>query len=91
MEKYGFCEGIELIYESNYHFQTYPCTHCAEDFREDLKKNPPTLEDKDSLSKWMCEMHNRVNVKIGKEVFDCTKVRERWLDGWKDGSCDPRS
>ncbi|KAE9550607.1 hypothetical protein FO519_006178 [Halicephalobus sp. NKZ332] len=53
--------------------KTYPCVHCAEDFREDLKQHPPVLDNKDSLSKWMCEMHNRVNVKIGKEVFDCTK------------------
>ena len=33
-------------------------------------------------------MHNDVNRRIGKEEFDCSKVDERWLDGWKDGSCD---
>lgn len=68
-------------------FQTYPCPHCAEDFRKDLKQNPPKLENRETLSQWMCEMHNRVNVKLGKERFDCTKVFERWYDGWKDGSC----
>uniref|UniRef100_A0A7E4UU39 Sulfhydryl oxidase n=1 Tax=Panagrellus redivivus TaxID=6233 RepID=A0A7E4UU39_PANRE len=68
--------------------KTYPCTHCAEDFRKDLKTNPPAVSDRDALAKWMCELHNRVNVKIGKDVFDCGLVKERWLDGWKDGSCD---
>ena len=36
----------------------------------------------------MCEMHNRVNVKLGKPEFDCSKVFQRWRDGWEDGSCD---
>jgi FAD-linked sulfhydryl oxidase len=35
----------------------------------------------------MCEAHNRVNEKLGKEKFDCTKTFERWKDGWRDGSC----
>ncbi|KAI6204926.1 Sulfhydryl oxidase [Aphelenchoides besseyi] len=68
--------------------KTYPCPHCAEDFRKDLVENPIELKDRNVLSKWMCEMHNRVNVKLGKETFDCSKVMERWYDGWKDGSCD---
>ena len=33
-------------------------------------------------------MHNEVNRRIGKKEFDCSKVDERWRDGWKDGSCD---
>jgi FAD-linked sulfhydryl oxidase len=33
-------------------------------------------------------MHNEVSRKIGKAEFDCSKVDERWKDGWKDGSCD---
>ena len=37
----------------------------------------------------MCEAHNRVNLKLGKKLFDCNKVMERWYDGWSDGSCDP--
>jgi mitochondrial FAD-linked sulfhydryl oxidase len=36
----------------------------------------------------MCDMHNRVNTKLGKQLFDCDRVMERWYDGWKDGSCD---
>uniref|UniRef100_A0A914L6J4 Sulfhydryl oxidase n=2 Tax=Meloidogyne incognita TaxID=6306 RepID=A0A914L6J4_MELIC len=69
--------------------RTYPCEHCAADFREDLKRNPPILTNKKLFSQWMCEAHNRVNLKLGKNLFDCNKIMERWLDGWKDGSCDP--
>ena len=66
----------------------YPCDHCAEDFRESIKKNEPETKSQFTLSKWMCERHNEVNRKLGKPEFDCSKVTERWRDGWKDGSCD---
>jgi len=66
----------------------YPCQECAEDLRSDLKQFPPKVESAQEFSQWMCDMHNRVNVKLGKPVFDCTKVFERWKDGWADGSCD---
>ncbi|XP_060534822.1 FAD-linked sulfhydryl oxidase ALR [Cylas formicarius] len=66
----------------------YPCNDCAKEFREELKVEPPRVESQEALSQWLCRIHNNVNVKIGKDVFDCTKVNERWRDGWLDGSCD---
>jgi len=36
----------------------------------------------------MCEAHNMVNRKLEKPLFDCSKVNERWRDGWADGHCD---
>ena len=66
----------------------YPCQDCAEDLRADLVIHPPKVDSAKQFSQWMCEMHNRVNSKLGKPVFDCSKVFERWRDGWADGSCD---
>ncbi|KAI0234950.1 FAD-linked sulfhydryl oxidase ALR [Lamellibrachia satsuma] len=66
----------------------YPCDTCAEDFRKQLKKSVPDVQSGHSFSQWLCRMHNQVNVKLGKPTFDCSKVDERWKDGWKDGSCD---
>jgi len=66
----------------------YPCQDCAEDLRQDLITHPPRVTSSEEFSTWMCEMHNRVNVKLGKPEFDCTKVFMRWKDGWDDGSCD---
>ncbi|XP_045450682.1 FAD-linked sulfhydryl oxidase ALR [Melitaea cinxia] len=68
--------------------QFYPCEPCALDFKEDIKKHPPKTKSRDELAKWLCERHNVVNVKLGKPEFDCSKVHERWKDGWLDGSCD---
>lgn len=66
----------------------YPCDDCAEHLREDLKTNQPDTTSRHNLSQWMCRAHNRVNIMLGKSEFDCSKVDERWRDGWKDGSCD---
>ncbi|KAJ3904167.1 ERV/ALR sulfhydryl oxidase domain-containing protein [Lentinula edodes] len=66
----------------------YPCTHCADDFGEDIKLNAPDVSGRAGLSRWLCERHNQVNRKLGKETFDCAKTDERWKDGPADGNCD---
>jgi FAD-linked sulfhydryl oxidase len=66
----------------------YPCHECAEDLRADLVEAPPRVSSSKEFSEWMCQLHNKVNVKLGKPTFDCSKVFERWRDGWSDGSCD---
>ena len=66
----------------------YPCTWCAIDFGEDIKEHPPDVSSRAALSHWLCERHNAVNEKLGKEKFDCSKTDERWKDGPSDGRCD---
>ncbi|KAM4698352.1 FAD-linked sulfhydryl oxidase ALR [Rhinophrynus dorsalis] len=66
----------------------YPCDVCAEDLRERLASHQPDTSSRYNLSQWFCGLHNDVNRKLGKTEFDCSKVDERWRDGWKDGSCD---
>ncbi|XP_054247208.1 FAD-linked sulfhydryl oxidase ALR [Indicator indicator] len=65
----------------------YPCEHCAEDLRERLHTNQPDTSSRSNFSQWLCVLHNEVNRKLGKSEFDCSRVDERWRDGWKDGSC----
>uniref|UniRef100_A0A8C6T9U6 Sulfhydryl oxidase n=1 Tax=Neogobius melanostomus TaxID=47308 RepID=A0A8C6T9U6_9GOBI len=66
----------------------FPCEECAEDLRERLKTNQPDTRTRHNLSQWFCRLHNDVNIRLGKPEFDCSRVDERWRDGWKDGSCD---
>lgn len=68
----------------------YPCVPCANDFQEDMRANPPDLSGRAGLSRWLCERHNEVNDKLGKERFDCSwdSLNRRWKDGPEDGSCD---
>ncbi|KAL5007530.1 hypothetical protein ScPMuIL_016336 [Solemya velum] len=65
----------------------FPCEDCASDLRENLASNTPNTTSRHDLSQWFCGLHNNVNRKLGKPDFDCSKVDERWRDGWKDGSC----
>ncbi|KAF8817478.1 hypothetical protein BYT27DRAFT_7227175 [Phlegmacium glaucopus] len=66
----------------------YPCNWCADDFGDDINRHPPDVSGRGALSRWLCERHNEVNEKLGKNKFDCAKVDERWKDGPPDGSCD---
>ena len=61
----------------------YPCEHCAEDLRADLAAAPPRAGSRAELSVWMCELHNRVNAKLGKPLWSCDlkALDARWLDG----------
>jgi FAD-linked sulfhydryl oxidase len=68
----------------------YPCHWCATDFQEWMKnsENAPRVGSREEFGQWMCEAHNAVNEKLGKEKFDCRKWEERWRTGWRDGRCD---
>lgn len=66
----------------------YACGWCAADFGKDLQSHPPQVGSRQALSQWLCERHNEVNAKLGKEMFDCATVDERWKDGPSDGRCD---
>lgn len=66
----------------------YPCSHCAQDLAIEMQRRPPRVESRGALERWLCEIHNDVNRKLGKADFDCDKVGERWREGWTDGRCD---
>jgi FAD-linked sulfhydryl oxidase len=68
--------------------QFYPCGYCAEHLRGELKTSPPRTESRSMLAQWFCKIHNEVNERLGKPIFDCNKVDERWKNGPSDGSCD---
>ena len=59
---------------------------CMFDHR--LESSPPRVQNQADFAQWMCETHNEVNLRLGKPLFDCSLVTERWRDGWKNGSCD---
>ncbi|KAI1498422.1 ERV/ALR sulfhydryl oxidase domain-containing protein [Biscogniauxia marginata] len=66
----------------------YPCWVCAEDFQAYMEKEKIRVGNRDDFGMWLCQAHNAVNTKLGKDTFDCSKWEERWRTGWKDGRCD---
>lgn len=68
----GFIKSL-----SNY----YPCTVCAEHIQLFINNNPPDVIGSDQLQNWFCQLHNSVNIKLGKPPFNCNFVKKRWRNG----------
>lgn len=58
--------------------ELYACKWCREDFKKRITINPPRLNNREEFSLWLCEEHNVVNEKLGKPIFNCDKVWERY-------------
>jgi len=69
---------------SYFHLQArlYPCGECAAEFKELLKKYPPQTSSRRSAALWLCHVHNEVNIRLKKPVFDCSH-----LDSTYDCGC----
>lgn len=64
----------------------YPCATCASHFRQHYTSHPIDASSRTAISMWVCEAHNEVNVRNGKEPFYCDMGV---LDArWKDCGCD---
>lgn len=70
----------------------YPCPDCAKHFQELVKKKPPQTGSAADLQRWMCELHNDVNKRLGKSEFNCHYVQSRWeaikCDENSETACD---
>jgi len=66
----------------------YPCTNCAEHMTAYMEANPPDLTNRHTVSTWLCNFHNEINAMLGKAVFDCAQLDERWRKGPGDTSCN---
>lgn len=72
----------EVIQDHKLFFQLlpriYPCPDCRGHMREMFNVLPPQLESRSAFMTWICEAHNKVNVRLNKPTFDCSKHDERW-------------
>jgi hypothetical protein len=56
----------------------YPCSKCSQHMQEQLKMERPNLQNRSTLQAYFCWLHNSVNKKLGKSLFDCNQIRDRW-------------
>ncbi|CAK7902515.1 FAD-linked sulfhydryl oxidase Erv2p [[Candida] anglica] len=56
--------------------QVYPCGDCARHFQKLLAKYPPQIKSRKSAAIWGCDIHNKVNGRLDKPMYDCTKILE---------------
>ncbi|KAJ3212999.1 hypothetical protein HDU83_008389 [Entophlyctis luteolus] len=66
--------------------QLYPCGDCAKHFKVILEQHPPDVSSKQAIANWACMVHNIVNKRKGKELFDCSKILEFYDCGCGMGS-----
>jgi FAD-linked sulfhydryl oxidase len=52
----------------------YPCGDCARHFQKILAKYPPQVGSRSSAATWACHVHNEVNTRLKKSLFDCSKI-----------------
>ncbi|KAL3417900.1 FAD-linked sulfhydryl oxidase erv2 [Phlyctema vagabunda] len=52
----------------------YPCGDCARHFQQLLSKFPPQVTSRSSAAAWACHVHNEVNKRLKKPLFDCTNI-----------------
>ncbi|THH07539.1 hypothetical protein EW145_g3310 [Phellinidium pouzarii] len=72
--------------ESYFHLQSrlYPCGECAAEFQQLLKKYPPQTSSRRSAALWLCFLHNEVNKRLEKPIFDCTHLDDTYDCGCGD-------
>ncbi|KAF4876401.1 FAD-linked sulfhydryl oxidase ERV2 [Colletotrichum siamense] len=62
----------------------YPCGDCASHFRKLLAKYPPQTSSRNAAAGWACFVHNEVNTRLKKEIFDCNKIGDFYDCGCGD-------
>ncbi|ORX59494.1 hypothetical protein DM01DRAFT_252476 [Hesseltinella vesiculosa] len=59
----------------------YPCGECAEHFQLLLQEYPPQTSSRAAASQWGCAIHNLVNERLRKPVFDCNSIEVQYPCG----------
>ena len=72
-------QQYKAFYESLQH--VLPCHTCAQNYKENLQKMPidDALGSRDSLVKWVIDIHNKVNVETGKQTLSHQEALDLYL------------
>lgn len=54
--------------------ELYPCDECSYHFQQLIEKFPPQTNSSNDASLWLCNMHNLVNQRLDKPIYDCSKL-----------------
>lgn len=57
-----------------------PCEWCQKHFMEEMEHTnfETIIESRDALSKWLVDFHNKVNVRLGKSLYDYSKAKHEF-------------
>ena len=46
-----------------------PCGDCCGHYCSEIQRSPPRVESREALSRWLVDIHNRVNARLGKPQY----------------------
>lgn len=64
-----FIEGLSKV---------YPCKICSKHFQQMLKDFPIKHNTREEFVYYLCDLHNKVNERLGKTIYDCKKAFDIW-------------
>ncbi|KAH8115172.1 ERV/ALR sulfhydryl oxidase domain-containing protein [Phellopilus nigrolimitatus] len=79
--------------DSYFHLQSrlYPCGECATEFQKLLKEFPPQTSSRRAAALWLCHVHNQVNERLEKPIFDCAHLDDTYDCGCGDEPINKQS
>ena len=57
-----------------------PCPNCREHYSNHFKKHPIQLESRKEFIEWLIDIHNEVNLMLGKKTYSYDEVYELYDD-----------
>lgn len=57
-----------------------PCSVCRKHYKKNIKENPINLESNEGLTKWLVDIHNKVNEYNGKKLFSYDSFINKYSD-----------
>ena len=75
----------EKIYYKNFYYSlqnVLPCEKCAQNYKKNIIEYPIDnhLQNRDSLVKWVIDIHNKVNYELGKPQLDYEEAISLYLN-----------
>lgn len=58
-----------------------PCPSCSKHYQEYIEKNPVETESRESIAKWVYDLHDNVNQRSGKQSPSFEQVKKDYT-GW---------
>lgn len=77
-------KDVVLLLESEKMELNFNVIFSAEHFQLLLKQYPPQTSSRFAASQWACAIHNKVNERLGKEIFNCADIEEKYPCGCND-------
>jgi hypothetical protein len=65
-----------------------PCPKCRNHYNYHIKHRPPRVESRDSLSRWLVDIHNEVNSSQDKPTVDYEIVRRHYENNSGELACE---